>query len=347
MLFYIILIALIFLLINIKGRYAPLSFNVAYFIIIFISIFRFDVGYDYPAYYNTFYPTSLFGGFEEIDIFEPFSRQLIILSRLLGSPYWIMALFGILTYFFVYITIKDWKYRGYALLIYVCFLWLPSTDIIRQSLAISIILYAYKYVIQKKFIKYLIFVLLAIMFHTSALIGIAIYLIYNIPNLKVSIIILTIGIIICPVIMNFFSQLDFYSSAINNVLENNSGNKLILFYVLLFFCVCLFVWNNHNYDEWIYKTLVVISFSFIFFVSLQGMTAWRIGLYFISLYIYILPKIIQPYNADIKCLFSLFLIAFFLTTLYFSTFSKRSPYIPYDMIFFHMSNSYPSFRGFY
>lgn len=46
---------------------------------------------------------------------------------------------------------------------------------IRQFLAISIIVLSYKYIEEKKMIKYLLCILIAMQFHSSAIIGVIIY----------------------------------------------------------------------------------------------------------------------------------------------------------------------------
>lgn len=82
----------------------------------------------------------------------------------------------------IYLTLmRDKESNRYAWLgLWIYFFWLfpYSLNLMRQSIAISIIFWAFKFVEQKCLIKYIICVLLASMFHVTALIGIIIYPLY-------------------------------------------------------------------------------------------------------------------------------------------------------------------------
>lgn len=73
-----------------------------------------------------------------------------------------------------------------SLIIYFC---LPvfsmmSMSMMRQGMAFGIFMLAYKYIIDRKFYKYLLCILCAFLFHTSALVLVPLYFIYNIPYKK-------------------------------------------------------------------------------------------------------------------------------------------------------------------
>lgn len=345
MLFYIFFIITEFVLLTNRGRQKNISYLIAFWIMGIISIIRFDVGYDYPTYYNFYFSNSSLEDYDQVESLEPLSQLIVKISRFLGSPYWIMTIYGLLTYFFLYISLDKYEYKSFALLIYLCFLWLSSLNLLRQSLAVCILLYAYKYVIQKKLLKYIVFVVLATLFHSSAIIGILVYFVFHKCTIKTLIIFACLSIIISSIVYSWMSSVGLYTYVIENSLETQSGDKLVLFYLLFYTLTVSLYYNNKKcHDAIVLKTLLVISVSFIFFITIQAMSAWRIGLYFISLYIFVLPKILAVYSAKTKLLISLLLVSFFIVTLVISTKSARSPYIPYDILFNHLETNNQHFR---
>ena len=73
-----------------------------------------------------------------------------------------------------------------SLVIYFC---LPvfsmmSMSMMRQGIAFGIFLLSYKYILERKFYKYIACILCAALFHTSALILIPLYFVYSIPYKK-------------------------------------------------------------------------------------------------------------------------------------------------------------------
>lgn len=79
---------------------------------------------------------------------------------------------------FVWLGITSFeKYLNptFSLFIYYLFLFNTSLNLMRQSIAVAIIFYAFRYIVSHQFMKYLGFVLLASLFHVSALIFVVLY----------------------------------------------------------------------------------------------------------------------------------------------------------------------------
>lgn len=88
-------------------------------------------------------------------------------------------------YSFVKYFANDNKYSiYYGMMTYSLIYFNTSLNIVRQFIALSIFLFSIKYLFQKKHLKFLIFVLLATQFHKSAILGIAILVLYRILNTK-------------------------------------------------------------------------------------------------------------------------------------------------------------------
>jgi hypothetical protein len=87
---------------------------------------------------------------------------------------------GVLVYVPIYLFIKRYSTDYYlSLVIYYCLFFFGSMTLLRQSIAMSILLIGTKYIVGRNPIKFTAIVLLASSFHVSALVGLVLYPIYN------------------------------------------------------------------------------------------------------------------------------------------------------------------------
>lgn len=143
-------------------------------LLLFAVVFgmRFDVGTDYLNYLTGYLNR------EYVSKGEPFFDLLSIIGWNLNLHS--VIYFGIIAFlqltFFLY-AFKEEKYL-YPFLIFFLFTngeWLSWMNIIRQSLAICIWIYALKYIEDKKLLKYFIWCFIAYLFHNSAIMLIVLY----------------------------------------------------------------------------------------------------------------------------------------------------------------------------
>lgn len=120
----------------------------------------------------------------------PFIARLFVYVILYFTTdyHFIYLFFAFLTNAFVIFRMKDFKNESnFVMLIfgYVCSCYLSTFNTWRQLLAVSIIFYATKYAFKKKYLKYSAFVVLAILVHSSAIMGLLIIpvdLFIHVPN---------------------------------------------------------------------------------------------------------------------------------------------------------------------
>lgn len=149
----------------------PIAFSVW---LIFISGFRYMIGFDYEGYIDLFYNVNIGDIYPEI--------SFILLStflRNLGFDYQAMFLvYAFFTIVFIYLGCRYWVNNTmlamllYALIPY--YYWF-SMNGIRQGLAISIVFWGTKYILNRNFTKYVAVVIIASFIHTSAIITIINY----------------------------------------------------------------------------------------------------------------------------------------------------------------------------
>ena len=138
---------------------------------------RYDVGTDYLGYKEDF-----LAGNER---FEVGYSLVCDLFRTIGFDYPSIFIFSVFIQFlFFYLGVKDNKrILPWAVFFYFTTLHLfLSLNVIRQTIAFSIFIYAVKFINNKSFPRYLLWCLIASTFHKSAIILIPFYLLNHINN---------------------------------------------------------------------------------------------------------------------------------------------------------------------
>ena len=137
------------------------------FIIVLISGFRYEVGYDYPNY------VSFFLGYG-LEHSEPlFIFILFLLRNIWDDPQIMFFTFSLATILITYKAIKklgNSERIGIMIYLLIPGLYLNSFSIVRQSIAISLFFLGIFYLYENKKIKYWIIGIIAVLLHFSAII---------------------------------------------------------------------------------------------------------------------------------------------------------------------------------
>lgn len=153
-------------------------------LVAFSSIRATNVGIDYYQFYVPFFEDVRAGGWSYlISGANPyrtefgFSLLTFLLSRVTGNVFVYMAIIAVIMVGLAALVLyRDCPKPWIGMFIFVSFNFFGNTlSYIRQSLAIAIFLFAIHYLKEKKFIPYLLIVLLAATFHKSLLVMIPIY----------------------------------------------------------------------------------------------------------------------------------------------------------------------------
>ncbi len=156
----------------------------AFLVIALPSAFRYEVGMDYTGYalaYNAIIRAgSIYNSMWDIEY--SFKVLSFISYYLIGSPQLLFVFYAVLTNLFIVLGIYAYRKEtsmSIMMFMYTTIFYLATMNIARQMLAISIVFFASKYIrdkSDKSFIKYALFVLLAVIFHKSALLALVFYL---------------------------------------------------------------------------------------------------------------------------------------------------------------------------
>ena len=202
---YLGLIILTFLLCNKKVERSdtiPVLFKISFIILWVFAVTRDNVGADYESYYNIF-NDALDGSYSSrsLTIEHGFFYLNVILKSICSFEYFgFMAFYFILLYF-TYKTITYFKGNisyAFAIMAYITMWYYLSFDVLRICIAASIVGYATRFLLEKRYAIYFIIVILMFNIHMSSIVMILpaiVYLIY-LRSTKTAYLVLVLALII-------------------------------------------------------------------------------------------------------------------------------------------------------
>jgi len=304
-----------------------LWFSLILFAPVFIAAVRWAIGSDFVTYWSIFLDLQNSNILESlINSREPLYTALNILANFLFGQEWgIFLLSSLITMLFILLTAEYYKkYLSIAmvLLIYFLLFYILSLNIVRQMIALSIILYAFRFILEKKPIKYFIMVIISVMFHQSAIICLLFYFL-NIQKeskfWRTKTIIYYLLIILSPIyislILKLAEHLPFLSFYFNLYPINYNGLGLGFLIEVLPVIVPAMLFR---------KRLLELNPNFIFFINLSLLTfplrisgyyilwAYRLMFYASIVQIIIVPIVLNTIQVKTKRIFAycLFIIVY-------------------------------------
>lgn len=325
-----------------------------WFVFIFAAV-RYGIGYDYFSYKD------LVEGRApeyELDRVEYFSQLLILFSRPLHYQVY-FALSSFLTIFPVYYVCKKLSVNPiYSFTIYILFplFFLEGLSIIRNAIAFSMVLLMFYCIYKKRILLSVIFLIVAMGFHISAIVAVIIYPIYYlIRGRKLHLILYIISfflpLIIMPILTSYFSDL-FLVAKITRNIENEITKVGGIFYYVIN-CMALFniiYWNRLvklRDENKVYLSLVNVGVCvWNCFLSIDPTTASRLSIYFLVFTILLAPfyKILFK-NKVKKLAFSSFFVMLFVASLLLNMYAffdrgREMSNLPYQVFFLNPTDAF-------
>lgn len=196
-------------------------------------------------------------GYTQLDLQEQFNFGYATLNhfcKLLSSSFQFLLLVVSLIILLLYSkAIKDYSpYIWLSLILFILINYYPSFFLLRQYLAIGVFLFSLRYVIKRKPIHYAICMIIALSFHTTAIVAIPVYLLYGIKNTKLNMSLVLIGsIVVIAVFFKFSTYIGLFSAYYAHYFEvemEESAWKRALMKGFIFM-VYLFIMRKHFYDK--------------------------------------------------------------------------------------------------
>lgn len=334
---YLFIFMTVFILNSIGSKYyknhktvSSIIIFISFMILILLIGCRESVGTDYDSYiYYYNFISNL--NFDELNVVDwEYGAVLIfkLTSLIFSNEKFIMIVLGILTIYPLYKLNKlyDYKYLPYSILTYSLMLLPFSMNGMRQAIAMSFIALAVGYLMKENKLKSIISIIIALLFHKSAIIIIP-YLIlfmikkgskierdYTLITLLISVVILFFNEYLIN--LGFISEYDYYLTDIN--IGNISLNS-ILFHIPIILIMLSFSNKEQNHLN-LLKGLV-ISGIILDFIGTSKQYLSRISLYYTMFEILLIPMLIKHINNQttkkiISFLYIIFLVIYFVYQFY-------------------------------
>ena len=307
------------------------------FISIYIAGFRDMIGQDYPQYVERL------KYIEELSLFnEPsFTLLAILVKETDFSHVFFFLIMSIITLIPIYKFYYSSKFPLYSIFIFLLFPgcgYLQTFNLVRQFAAIAISLYAFKYVINRDLMKFLLITFVAFLFHFSAIFLIPLY---YIVNLKVRNWILVLSIIASLLI----SKLDIsltsivllipgYESYYYNQISNESSTVVLILNAFMIYIILnkkLFVKDQADNVFLNYTVIGIVLYN----LSIISEVFMRLSLYgLIYIPITLTLPFIKQTNGTIvyKVTIIIFFILVFIN-LYLSGYAEDFAILPFSSLF--------------
>lgn len=279
----------------------------AFLSMFFISGFRYGVGTDYFNYEYIFKNISLNNISAEFsyDFLSIFIKKFFSNAQII----FLVTSFIILMLFFISIPKYSKRYELSIFLFITMYHFYYSMNIVRQYIAISIVLYGIRYIFSENFKKYLFCVIFASTFHSSAIIAIIIYFLrkkFLLDNHITTIIIFLFALLVYNNVENVFYYVSilipkykiYTQNSIN--IEEGSYLNVIVYGILLFI---MYLYKNkiiqRDKENILYMNMLVVTFI-LSIVDFKTVLFGRVLLYFSIYCILIIPKFIDIFNKKLK-----------------------------------------------
>lgn len=257
----------------------------AAFPLIYISSVRYNVGMDYPVYKSTFERISCGA---VIDDFEFLYHKLNEIIAYLGGDFrWLFAITSIIFCVIIYKTIfRDSPMPAISVFLlvattyYFCFL-----NGIRSMLAYAITLFSLKYVEERRFIPFLLAIIIAGGFHATGYLFVVVYFIYNKNFSKTFTLITSLCVfVLAPVLgkfVNYLMSMTKYAGYLDSSYADAEQG-----YIKLLITVAVVVFSAFYYDkedkkfQLYYKLQVIYLWltALVPYVPLITRVRWMFGL---------------------------------------------------------------------
>lgn len=162
-----------------------------------------------------------------------------------------------------------------SVLMYLCVYYLRTYNYLRQAIALSILFFGIKYMEEKKILKYLVTVIVAMQFHFTAFVGTIIYLIYAIfnSNLKYKGVLTFLLILVSSVVLINISHI------LKMLYSLNMINYRLYNYTIIYL--------KDEFDFSFYETMFKISFILIYLMNIKTINKKESINYVLGIYLLI------------------------------------------------------------
>ena len=352
---YILLVVILTLILFGAGSAKSKARNCFWVLFLFAAV-RYGIGYDYYAYKKSVLHQVADYTMER---YEPLSRLLIDIGY--HTHYQLFfILCSILTLFPLYkACLKLSINPAFSLIIYFLFplYYLESLSIVRNAIAYSLVLYVFVLLNQKKLTSSIILLIIAILFHKSAIIGVCIYPLFYINITKrINILLFIASFVLSNIVIGFigdYASIIPFLTDVERYAEHARSEGGTMTYIINGLNIYNFiVWDRMcKMSKLNSKYLLFTNFGcciWNIFLPIDSTLALRLSSFFVIYIIFLVPQYKYLYSFNSRkfvghcsyCFFLLLFISYFLINInaYLKKPDKMSN-LPYQTIFYHKDYS--------
>ncbi len=342
-----------------QAKYLIISFFCSLFVL--LGGIKWNTGTDWDAYYYNFLNSVTYDrAVNSITSFEwGFSYLNYVVNSLTGSFTIFLCLFTFLTVYFKFKVLINRQFISYglfSLFVYYCYA-LGDISSWRQSFAISMVLFSVFFIIKRKLLPFFLCIIIASLFHRSAIICLVMYYLYTINLSKKNMLLIFFsgmgaGILLFSLKVSnfnipFFSTLEVFSAyqekidAYNDIgqvsygkVDSNLSNLLGYLRKALFIVPMILLVKKDDLKFYRLMNITVFGSVIYFVLGAIATDFKRIGGYFDVFDIILLPAILYGIkNKKIRYLLIFVYALFILLRLYTSLYNFWEVYDPFITIF--------------
>ena len=276
-----------------------------------IATLRYSIGFDYFSYQTIFEDISALGGWKETLEYGASYPLFALLNWLVasaGGSYRVLLLVCNLIMTALVLWVVDrWSCNKWlSLLLYVTIQFFPhSMNLLRQSMAAFILFAGYGFLRRKKLIPYLLVVLIAAGFHTSALVMIPCYFLLNLPFnwylVGAYAGATLIGYVAYEPLVQLVTTYIFpqYAIYLDSIYATSNGLSYVVVPAIYFICVGLFAKRLLQRDPRSSILIYTSLFTFILYIFITRMFILeRMSVYFFPFIMLLLPEMVDTFQVD-------------------------------------------------
>jgi transmembrane protein EpsG len=305
MFFWIVIIIVIYVISFITYRHQSLQ-KVPWILLFVVSAFRYNVGTDYVNYYHLFlYKDGMFEYKE-----WGYTNLVNLLSGLGFNPQIMFFLFSLVTILLFYKSFKYFFKENDSLFMLATLLFIPlfyfyTLNGIRQSLAVAIFFYSIRFIIDKSYFKYFLLIVIAMLFHKSAIVLIPLYFFSTIKLTKYKLIVIYLVIVFLllfnPLIyivdiyvqnklpLYFYFNDEFFSQGVSGF-----GKVIAIINVFLVLLLSFFLNKKNPLENIVFNLIIIFVVIKLFALDIQIID--RLSLYFKPIMILFVLLVIRNVN---------------------------------------------------
>ncbi|WP_368791489.1 EpsG family protein (plasmid) [Companilactobacillus farciminis] len=243
---------------------------------LFVAAARYRVGTDYSVYLDMQIPQLLKGIDYKLE-YEYLYQYLIKIGVSLGNTQWVFILTHVVLLFFLWESLKNLSAdRGMSIFIFMFgAFYNMSLNIMRQFIAMAIFMYAIKYIINRKIFIYFALIIVAFMFHKSAMVFIPLYWLSRIKiNDFVGLALIPSSVVLSEIIRRLLVKitnfLGIYSNYFNGQFDSADRQWDFIIFNLILLLLMIFIRNfvPRNEPEKLYQATNITKTNSVDFETL-------------------------------------------------------------------------------